>query len=185
MDGNKTTLLISIFSPFDLRHTKKRIWRFWYFHVVVSVSVTFEGEVRLTTKERSKPVIFHVKGPKHKIIFLLCYLSTSMTCVFDIVHTRHTKELRAVTLSAKTNGTFKKLWFFYSVTFLVFIFLHWFLVQFVLFQLIKLVPLQQQRFSSFQYRNTVSNASTHEDWIKGIPILFILKSTVKVLFPAN
>ena len=86
-----------------------------------------------------------------------------MTCVFDIVHTRHTKELRAVTLSAKTNGTFKKLWFFYSVTFLVFIFLHWFLVQFVLFQLIKLVPLQQQRFSSFQYRNTVSNASTHED----------------------
>ena len=110
--ATKTTLLISIFSPFDMRHTKKGIWRFWYFHVVVSVSFTFEGEVRLTTKERSKPVIFHVKGPKHKVIFLLCYLFTAVCGIwYCSQYTRHTKELRAVTSSAKTNGTFKKLWF--------------------------------------------------------------------------
>ena len=73
--------------------------------------LSFEREVRVTTKERSKPVIFHVKGPKHKPIFTLIVIFPQQ-CVFDIVrteYTRHTKELRAVTLSAKTNGTFKKL----------------------------------------------------------------------------
>lgn len=109
MDGNKTTLLISIFSPFDLRHTKKGIWRFWYFHVVVSV-FSFEGEVRETTKERSKPVIFHVKGPKDKPVFtFLSFRSSVYLILFEIYKTH---QRTAVTLSAKTNGTFKKLWFF-------------------------------------------------------------------------
>ena len=89
IDGNRTTLLISEFYPLDLRHTKEGIWRFWYSHVVVSVS-SFEAEVRETTKERSKPVIFHVKEPKHKPVFTLLYLHSSVYLILFEIYKQDT-----------------------------------------------------------------------------------------------
>ena len=73
--------------------------------------LSFEGEVRVTTKERSKPVIFHVKGPKHKPIFTLLSFHSSVYLILFALNIQDTPKNCAQShcMWAKTNGTFKKL----------------------------------------------------------------------------